>query len=141
MRRSSRVAREDTALAILFLAWGTAVVFLTVAGRFYALLPRGARPLRCAFKEITGFPCATCGTTRTFMLLSRGDVAGALAMNPFMFFASIAGVVLALFTLGAYLGLWRFPDFNILQPWKRILVIGLVTLFLLNWAYLIWSGA
>jgi hypothetical protein len=142
MRRGSRVAREDTALAILFLVWGAAVVLFTVAGRFYARIPGEIRPLRCMFKEITGYPCATCGgTTRTFILLGRGDIVGAIRMNPFMFFTSITGIVLALSTLGAYLGLWPFPNFKIRQPWKRILATGLIIFFLLNWVYLIWSGA
>jgi hypothetical protein len=141
MKRVSRVSRENTALAILFLVWGTAVVIFTVGGSFYSNLPGDARPLRCTFKQVTGLPCATCGTTRTFMRLSEGDAIGAFRMNPFMFFVSIAGCLLALATLGAYFGLWPFPNFDVKKPWKQILVIGLVALFLVNWAYLIWSGA
>ncbi len=50
----------------------------------------------CLFKAMTGLPCLSCGTTRGLGLLARGDLAGALAMNPLF-----TGGVLLLLLLGA----------------------------------------
>ena len=36
----------------------------------------------CFFKSLTGYPCPTCGTTRSVKLLFDGDLAGAFLMNP-----------------------------------------------------------
>ena len=36
----------------------------------------------CLFRELTGLPCPTCGTTRAALALSRLDLAGAIAWNP-----------------------------------------------------------
>lgn len=49
----------------------------------------------CAWKRLTGLPCVGCGGTRAVDSLVRGDIAGALAMNPaaligVMFFAALA---------------------------------------------------
>ena len=37
----------------------------------------------CIFKNITGFPCPSCGTTRAVQLLLQGNVLASLQMNPF----------------------------------------------------------
>ena len=36
----------------------------------------------CLFQRVTHHDCATCGMTRAFALLARGDVAGSLARHP-----------------------------------------------------------
>jgi len=38
----------------------------------------------CVVKGLSGLPCPTCGSTRVFGRLFELDIAGALAMNPFM---------------------------------------------------------
>ncbi len=50
---------------------------------------RSAIPSVCLFKEITGLPCPSCGTTRSLLLLISGQFHESLMMNPF-------GIVLAL---------------------------------------------
>ncbi len=58
-----------------------AVVFALsfVAARFLPLLELG---VPCPFRELTGWPCATCGMTHAFVYLAHGDVARAVAANP-----------------------------------------------------------
>ncbi len=37
----------------------------------------------CFFKNLTRYPCPSCGTTRAVQLLLTGDVVASLLMNPF----------------------------------------------------------
>jgi hypothetical protein len=141
MGNRSRIRREDSAVAILFLAWGFSVVMFTVGARFYSLVPPQFRPLQCHFKKITGIPCPTCGSMRTFMFLGGGKLPEALKMNPFIFFVSLLGVGLSLYTLGAYLGLWSFSRFQISDRQRTVLTAVLIILFFVNWVYLIVTGA
>jgi len=69
--RGARLGHADVFAAI------AAISFL--AARFLPLL--GAS-FTCPFKAATGLPCASCGMTHAFVLLSRGEVAAALAASP-----------------------------------------------------------
>jgi len=93
----------------------------------------------CTFKLITGLPCPTCGSTRTFGRLVALDLHGALSMNPL---ATLAVLVLVV---------WALWDAALL-PSRRALrvelhpalvvplrVVALVA-FLLNWVYLLVGG-
>jgi len=42
----------------------------------------GSVPTVCLFKEVTGLPCPSCGTTRSIELLLQGNLPGALGTNP-----------------------------------------------------------
>ncbi len=44
----------------------------------------------CPLRAITGIACPACGGTRAVVALARGDVAGALAWNPFVILALAA---------------------------------------------------
>lgn len=93
----------------------------------------------CPFKQITGYPCPTCGSTRLVMALFRGDLVSAFLSNP------------GLFVSGTILSLWfGYGIFSQLSG-KRLSVklssaevvglkIVLVVLVLLNWIYLILAG-
>jgi len=140
MKLDSRVRREDSALALLFVVWGFAAVMFSAGARAYSLLPSQVQVVDCPFKRITGYPCATCGSTRTFALLGGGRILAAMKMNPLVFGASVVGVILAAAALGAYAGLWPFPRFNFVDRHKSLFTALLIVGFMLNWVYLIWSG-
>ncbi len=42
--------------------------------------PSGLGP--CMFKNVTGVPCPSCGSTRAVLAIWRGDAVGALLINP-----------------------------------------------------------
>jgi hypothetical protein len=117
------------------LAWVWAGIVISV----FALRPLWpiVAPLlrRCAFRELTGVPCPTCGGTRGALALLDGRVLDALAYNPLVMTSGIAfliGGVLAPFWA------WRIgkvPDLDRFLPmWSRIAIVILV---FANWAYLV----
>jgi uncharacterized protein DUF2752 len=108
-----------------------------VGGLVVSLLHLDRLPITlCTFKVATGLPCMTCGGTRTAGLLARGDLAGALVMNPLVALAFLALVPWALadfvlWTRGRSLGLELGP------VTRRVAWVLVVAAVLVNWAYLI----
>ena len=56
-------------------------------------------PSVCLFKEITGLPCPSCGTTRSVLLLFHGEVLAALMTNPFGLLIAIGLAVIPLWII------------------------------------------
>lgn len=48
----------------------------------------------CIFKNITGLPCPSCGTTRAIVLLLNGDWGRSLEMNPLGVIECMALIIL-----------------------------------------------
>jgi hypothetical protein len=93
----------------------------------------------CFFKFATGFPCATCGTTRALGRLFHGDLAGAFGMNPLAAAGAVAllpwaAADLVLMTRRKALGLELGPAA------ARAARVALVATVLVNWAYLVAAG-
>ena len=116
--------------------WAVAIVggwlFLVAAG---VLLDHvtGHSHNFCLLKSTTGVPCPTCGTTRAFLSLSRGDVLGAWRMNPLVM------TVLLLWVLDIVIRVVfaRRLRWNLSRRQRRVAWLGGVVLLLLNWAYVI----
>jgi hypothetical protein len=89
----------------------------------------------CTFRDLTGIPCPSCGTTRTALALLDLDLGSALAVNPL---ATIAGGV---FIIGGGLALiWvllRGPIPTWERCWSRWWTGAVVGVVLINWIYLI----
>jgi hypothetical protein len=121
------------------------VLWLWVTGAtacWFALVmtrPEVRVPL-CVFKQITGWPCPTCGTTRAVLAALRADVPGAFAMNPLMTVMAMAAgayLVYAAIVVGFRLPRFRpLPSPSAARLW-RMAAIAVVTA---NWAYLIAVG-
>lgn len=73
---------------IAFVAAGIflSIVFLHVTGVMHADKIRGAIPIFCPFKVLTGIPCPGCGMTRALISITKGDLRAAFRYNPFSFF-------------------------------------------------------
>jgi hypothetical protein len=93
----------------------------------------------CVFKSLTGRPCLTCGTTRTLGLLFRGDLHGALLMNPLAAFFALLLVPWALADAALLLS-GRSLRLEVSPPLARVLRVAVVLAVLVNWAYLIAAG-
>lgn len=93
----------------------------------------------CLFKTLTGWPCLTCGSTRTLGSLFSLDWAGAVAMNPL---TAAAVLVIAAWGLADLL-LWpsgRALALDLSPRSARIAGWVAVAFALANWLYLIAVG-
>ena len=120
------------------LIWGS-ILLLGVVG--VVLFPLEDVRLRCTFKTLTGWPCLTCGMTRSLIALRRLNVAGAFAMNPLVAAAALFAALFGVYALVAVvfrtrrirLGLTRRLEMHAIR-------IAIVVIAAANWLYLIWAG-
>jgi hypothetical protein len=93
---------------------------------------------RCAFHELTGLPCITCGMTRCGIQFFHGHFVAALKWNPLVFMALCS---LTAFDLYAFATLaTRGPRLRICfdtQTAKTFVRIAVISALLLNWIYLL----
>ncbi|MBD3220089.1 DUF2752 domain-containing protein [bacterium] len=91
----------------------------------------------CAWRQMTGLRCPTCGTTRALGALASGDVTGALLANPL---AVAAVVIVALWAVVAVAQTLR-PRWRrrvVWTPAGRRAAAGLVLgLIVANWLWLL----
>jgi hypothetical protein len=93
---------------------------------------------RCAFHDLTGLPCLTCGATRCAIQFFHGRFLAALDWNPFVF-VSLCG--LAIFDAYAFSVLvTRSPRLRIgfrTSPAKKYARTIVIAALALNWVYLL----
>jgi hypothetical protein len=91
----------------------------------------------CVFKGLTGIPCLTCGSTRSVVHLSHGDILAAFGMNPLMTLCLIAAMLYFIYSLlSAAFDLPRI-SFLLTDTEKNVMRAGAVILVIVQWAYLI----
>lgn len=95
----------------------------------------------CLFKTLLHVPCPSCGTTRSVISLLRGDLAGALALNPLGVPAAAGLFLLPLWLLADLLTsratLHRFAlRVNASLKRRRVFAV-LACLLAANWLWLI----
>ena len=112
-----------------------ALLWLVMVGVFELLRPALRLDLTlCMFRNVTGVPCPTCGTTRMLLALARGQPVDALLFNPFTFAVSMLGAIWLILRLG----FGRRLSLDLGRAARRRVWIVVTILFLFNWAYLIW---
>ena len=108
---------------------------LALAAAWFAL---GLPWPRCAFHELTGLPCMTCGMTRCAIQFFHGNLLTALKWNPLVF-ATLCGIVA--FDLYAFATLIaRAPRLRISLSTRRVKTfvrVSVILAFVLNWSYLL----
>jgi hypothetical protein len=91
----------------------------------------------CAFKGLTGVPCPTCGTTRSLIQLSHGNIAAAFFMNPIAALCMIAAVLYFIYSLATLIfGLPRIV-ITFSDKEKNIVRTGAAMFLFAQWCYLI----
>lgn len=92
----------------------------------------------CLFHDLTGFPCLTCGATRSAIAFLHGNFLTALKWNPLVF-AALCG--LSVFNVYAVAALvFHAPRLRIhhFTPVEKLCIRGsVVALLLANWIYLL----
>lgn len=119
------------------LMFAIGILLLLFVARFYEHLP--IKPPECNLKRLTGIPCVSCGGTRAFQALSRGQIVAAFRFNP----AATAAVFAAAIWMVMILIRKDKPDQQALSPDQRrkrtrFFIIAGVLIFVANWIYLIY---
>jgi len=120
----------------LGLLWGAVAAALVVLSPFGERLAP-ALPA-CPLKSWTGWPCVTCGATRTAVALAHFDLLGALAVSPLM---TVAWIVLI--GGGLVAGIAALAGHGVPEPRGRVSLkwrLAAVAVVLANWVYLVWAG-
>jgi hypothetical protein len=87
---SSLLVSGYLALAALRLAGGGWLAAFGRAADELLATPAALGIVACPLRSLTGIACPGCGATRTCFALLRGDLAMALALNPFLVLALAA---------------------------------------------------
>jgi len=90
-------------------------------------------PKGCWVDYVTGYPCPTCGSSRAGFSLVKGDVASALAFNPLVTLALVAGV----FVVGIRVVLGRQLVLRLERRGWVVLSFLLLLAVALNWIYVL----
>ena len=97
----------------------------------------------CIIKNVTGFPCPSCGTTRAVQLLLQGNVLASLQMNPFGILVAIIMTIVPLwialdliFKRDTFYQSYKKMEATIRIKWIAVILILLV---LLNWIWNIYK--
>ena len=127
-----RLAREGDPELIWLAVSGAA---LAGAAAWFAL----ALPWpKCPFLAFTGFPCLTCGATRSTIAFLQGNLPAALSWNPLAFVALCGLVAFALYAVIVLIGgapRLRIVDWSVTE--KNIVRLAVICLLALNWIYLL----
>lgn len=99
----------------------------------------------CLFKSATGFPCPSCGITRSVLLLAQGDVAQALWINPLGIIAAILLIIIPAWIMADLirnkfsLRSVYYRGEELIRSYKLI-YIPLIALVIINWIWNITKG-
>jgi hypothetical protein len=91
----------------------------------------------CVFKGLTSFPCPTCGATRAVLLLSQGEAAASLSMNPLVSLCFMGACFVFLYSLLAFLLHLPRPSVDLSGREHIVVRAAIVVLLLMNWSYLV----
>ena len=98
----------------------------------------------CMIKNVTGYPCPSCGTTRAIQLLLQEKFVASILMNPFGIIVAILMIVVPLWILFDLITKKEtfFTKYKKAEAIIRIkgLAIFLIILVVLNWIWNIYKG-
>lgn len=127
------LAPEETDHELLWLS--VSLGSLLAASAWFSL---GLPWPRCAFHDLTGLPCMTCGMTRAAIQFFHGHFLAAMQWNPLVF-AALCG--LSIFNAYALIVLvTRAPRLRVAfqsRTETKYLRLSVIAVLVLNWAYLL----
>ena len=134
MRFEQRVLHPDDLRQWLAVVGAFLLIGLSVA------VLNGCGVKVCLFHRLTGLPCLTCGGTRALSLLTSGNVACALVLQPLVVVGTVCmGTIFAVYS--GFLFVRRRVIVMRFGPGERRAAwVTLIVLAVLNWLYLIWRG-
>ncbi len=128
---------SNPAVSSIHIIWGPMAMLFVIAAGFFKdfldLLPP------CIFHRLTGIPCLTCGGTRSLVALSQFDIASSFLLNPMLLLFAVGIMAFSLFSLFSAVSKKGIIA-NFSEGQKKALRVGIIGLFLANWAYLVVAG-
>jgi hypothetical protein len=99
----------------------------------------------CPMKNLSGLPCPSCGTTRSTMLLTKGDILNAIQINPLGLLAFGFLILAPCWLLYDHLkrkdSAWlTFRWFENKIQSNVVISISLIVLVAINWIWNIYKG-
>lgn len=91
----------------------------------------------CLFHAVTGHPCVTCGATRSAIALVHGQLTAAWTWNPLAFAAYCTMSIFDAYALTVVITNTRRVRLVVSAGEKSFVRVGVVTLLLANWTYLL----
>ena len=98
----------------------------------------------CIIKNVTGYPCPSCGTTRAVTLLLEGRIIDSILLNPF---GIVVAIIMTLFPIWILTDIFlkketfyiwfKKTEATIRKPWIASILILVV---LLNWIWNIYKN-
>jgi hypothetical protein len=93
----------------------------------------------CIIKNVTGYACPSCGTTRAVLLLFNGKITNSLLLNPFGMIVAFIMTVFPVWVLTdivlkreTFFKAYKKAETIIRKPW---IAIVLTLIVLLNWLW------
>lgn len=97
----------------------------------------------CIIKNVTGFPCPSCGTTRAVTLILEGKFIESLLLNPFGILVAVVMTIFPFWILidiilkkESFFRMYKKTEATSRKPWLASILILLV---LLNWIWNIYK--
>lgn len=129
--RFKRPAKPTVGLLEVYGAIG---VLLLLVARFVPLarLPYWG----CGMKKLTGYPCLSCGMTRSFDWFAQGRILDSLLVNPLGFLLALTSVVGVVYLVLRPLRLPRL-EVDLSERAELVVRVVAVSLVFANWGYLV----
>lgn len=126
--------------AIIYIA-----CFLGLAYLFYKINYSESVHLSfCIIKNVTGYACPSCGTTRAVQLFLQGEIAASVLMNPFGIIVALLMVIATIWILfdiitkkETFYVLYIKTEKIIRNKW---IALPLILLVILNWIWNLYKG-
>lgn len=98
----------------------------------------------CVIKNVTGYACPSCGTTRSVQLFLQGDIVASFLMNPFGIIVALLMVIAPIWILFDLITkketfyFWYIKTEKIIR--NKWIAIPLILLVILNWIWNLYKG-
>ena len=109
------------------------IVWAALVVVFVLVKPAGTEATLSLFRNATGLPCPTCGSTRAALAVADGRLLDAVVLNPLMTVAILVGVV----WLTIRVGFVRRIELDLTRPVRGLAWGAMALLLAANWAWVI----
>lgn len=116
--------------------WGSIGLLVLLAARFF---PFSRFPkLPCFFHQLTGYPCPSCGMTRSFIFASHFNFSAAVMINPLGSCLFVFTLIFVFYAFIVILFRTRRIRIRVTKKWEGVFIrITVIAVFIINWIYLI----